>query len=1013
MNRYLFLIFMLCAIATEAYSQVRSISGRVLDTNGEPVIGANITIKGKSGGTISDIDGKFVLQASQNGKETLSVSFIGMTSQEVTLTNAKFYEIILKEDAHQLEQVVVVGYGTMKKSDLTGSVESIKADELNMGAATNMSQMLQGRIPGLYVSSHNQDPGATNEIMLRGVGSLSGSSDPLIVVDGFPASDASILNTINPNDIEQIDVLKDASATAIYGSRGANGVVIVTTKKGKKAEKLSVTFGTKLSMNVIGRKVDVLNSDEYIRFYYDLAHDSSYALNLPNAYQGNPYPYPLESLGKVANTDWQKELTKNQRITQDYNLSLSGGSNTLSYRVSFNYYDGNGIVGPYNYNRFNTLSKIAYQKKNFGFNVDLAYTKENKNVAKNSYLNALKFTPTVPRYDEKGNLSTFPVAAVSWYKNPFFLEDNVDKTTETNSTRFLVSANYSPIKGLKIEGKVGYERKFYEAFSYENATSYSEDTGGITTSNTSNLNLDAIATYINNWKKNNFNVMIATNYQTYRGRGLSASGKDFSSPIIRYYAMQSVSDKLKRDMSSYWNERVNQSFLSRIAYDYDNRYYLTVNYRLDGASQFGKNNKRGHFPSVAAAWRISNEKFYSKNSYINNLKLKLGYGLSGNANVPSGRSQGLLEYVPAYLGGSMNNGISWSGGYFPNPDLHWEGSKTLNIGVEMGAKHFGFDVNLYRKYSYDLLIDRPLPVETGYSQITLNKGELLNYGVEAKLNGYFGFLSGKLYWNPSIWFAYNHNTLEKFDGSKVPTLAVWEDKDMLGYAGLMQEGNPMGSIFGYDYLGVWQENEAAEAAVYGALPGDPKFLDRGTTLPDGTVIAGPDGVIDDADKRFLGKTYPSVTLGFSNTLQYKGWSLNFMLDGVFDREAVNYNRLYLLNPSIVKYGNLGKEVLERWTPDRPNTDVPSLTRTLDKNLATSTFCIEDASFIRLREVTLAYQHKFKNNSFINGCKVYVTGTNLFTISNYSGLNPDITGLDSNWNLQPIPRSFLLGINLNF
>lgn len=1012
MNK-LFLILLFETLAMEMFSQNCSIAGRILDVAGEPIIGANVVVKGKQGGTISDIDGKFALQVSCNEKNILLVSFIGMVSKEVPVGKADFYEVVLKEDTQMLEQVVVVGYGTMKKSDLTGSVESVDANQLTMGTATNTSQMLQGRVPGLYISSHNQDPGATGDIMLRGVSSLSASSEPLIVLDGFPASDSSILNTINPNDIEQIDVLKDASATAIYGSRGANGVIIVTTKKGEKAEKLSVTFGTKLSMNVIGRKVDVLGSNEYIRFYYDLAHDPDFALNFPTGHNGNYYPYPLESLGKVANTDWQKELTKNQQITQDYNLSLSGGTNAVSYRVSLNYYDGNGIVGPYDYQRFNVLSKISYQKDKFGFNADFSYTKENKNAAKNSYVNALKFAPTVTRYDENGKLSAFPIASMSWYKNPFFLEDNVDKTDEGNSIRLLASVNYSPVKGVKLEGRVGYERKFNEAFSYENATSYSEDTGGIVTGNTMNLNLDAIATYVNSWKKHNFNVMAATNYQTFRGRGLSASGKKFSSSIIRYYAMQSVSDKLKRDMSSYWNERVNQSFLSRISYDYANRYYLTINYRLDGASQFGKDSKWGHFPSVALAWRINNEEFYNDNSYINNLKLKLGYGLSGNANVPSGRSQGMLTYVPAFLGGDMNNGISWSGGYYPNPDLHWEGSRTLNLGIEMGGKHFGLDVNLYRKYSYDLLIDRPLPVETGYEKITLNKGELLNYGIEAKVNGYINFLGGKLYWNPSIWFAYNHNTLKKFDGSKVLTMAVWQDKEMLGYAGLMQEGDPMGSLFGYDYLGVWQQDEAAEAAVYGALPGDPKFLDRATKLPNGEIADGPDGVIDDADKRFLGKTFPSLTAGFSNTLQYKGWSLNIMFDGVFDREAVNYNRLYLLNPSVVKYGNLGTEVLERWTPDRPNTQIPSLTRTLDKNLATSTFCIEDASFIRLREVTLGYQHSLKGNSFIRGYKVYITGTNLLTISDYSGLNPDITGIDSEWNLQPIPRNFLLGINLNF
>ena len=1012
MKRILFLILMHCIAIGYAFPQSKTITGLVLDGTGQPVIGANVVVKGRTEGTITDLDGKFTLKVNQSKGALIQVSFVGMVTKEIPLTGATNYQVTLEDDTHTLEQVVVVGYGTVKKSDLTGSVESIKAEKLNMGGATNVAQMLQGRVAGLYISSHNQDPGTTTDIMLRGVGSLSGSSQPLIVVDGFPASDASILNTINPSDIEQMDVLKDASATAIYGARGANGVIIVTTKKGKKGEKISIDYGTKLSMETVGRKVDVMNSEEYIRYYYDLAHDADYALNLPDGYEGKKYPYPLGAIGTVADTDWQRELTKRNRITQDHNLSISGGSESLSYRVSFNYYDGNGIVGPYDYSRFNMMSKIAYQKNRFAFSADLSYTKENSNTAKNSYLNALRFAPTMGRYDDAGALTLFPVSSVEWFNNPFYNEENIDSSSEVNTTRFFVTGSYEILKGLKIEGRVGYERKFNEAFSYQNETSFSQDTGGVTNGNTANLSIDAIATYVNSWNKHNFSVMAATNYQTFRSRGASLSGQGFSSSTIRYYSMGAVSDKLNRDMSSYWNESVNQSFLSRMTYDYDNRYYLTFNYRLDGASQFGDNNKLGHFPSVAVAWKINNEKFFGDH-YINNLKLKLGYGLSGNANVPAGRSQALISYIPVYLGSTIKNGITWNGGYYPNPDLHWEGAKTFNVGLEVGGKHFSVDVNAYQKRSYDLLIDRPLPVESGYGQITLNKGELLNYGIETKVDGYLNFLGGKLYWNPSFWLAYNHNSLEKFDGSKVPTLEVWEDKTSMGYAGMMQEGYSMGSLFGYDYLGVWQQNEAAEAAVYGARPGDPKFLDRKTVKPDGTIVDGPDGVIDDADKRYMGSTYPTITLGFSSTLKYKEWSLSFMLDGVLNRKAVNYNRLYMLNPQIVPYGNLSREALQRWTPDRPNTDIPSFTRSVDKNLVASTFCIDDASFCRLREVTLAYQHEFSPKFFIRNLRVFVTGTNLATITSYKGLNPDITGLDTTWNLQPIPRTYLLGINLMF
>lgn len=1011
MKKILFLIaFVLSASLSAAQSRV--VSGVVTDSKGAPIIGVSIVVKGTTIGITSDEAGAYKLNV-PSAASTLVFSYLGYSTREVEVRDRTQIDVRLEEDAQHLEQVVVVGYGVTKKSDLTGSVETIKADKLTMGAATNAAQMLRGRIPGLYINSHNQDPGTTADVMLRGVGSLSGGTQPLVVVDGFPSNDMSVLNTINPNDIEQMDILKDASATAIYGSRGANGVIIVTTKSGQRGGKLHIDYGGKFSTQTLARKIDVMNSEEYIRYYYDLAHDADFSLSFPAGNDGNMYPYPLESIGKVADTDWQKELTKKIRLTHDHNLSLSGGTENLAYRVSLNYYDGQGVVSPYDYRRLNSAAKLNYKKNRFAFSVDLAYTKENTDNVKNDFINAIRFAPTVDKFGEDGKLSLFPIGNMDWYNNPFYNEYNTENISEQHSTRMFYTASYELLPGLKVEARVGYEHKSKESYVYENEKKSSLDYGGIWTDSYTNMNVDAMLTYIKSFGgKHNLNFMAATNYQEFRNRGASMDGNGFSSPLIKYYAMSAIADKLNRNIDSYWNDRVNQSVLARLSYDYDNRYYLTVNYRLDGASQFGDDNKWGHFPSVALAWRINNEKFFHSD-YITNLKLKVGYGLSGNANVPSGRSQALISYVPVYMGDQVLNGVSWSGGYIPNPNLRWEGAETLNAGIEFSGKHFSLDLNAYRKYSYDLLIDRPVPVESGYNKITLNKGELVNYGIEAKVEGFFTFLNGNLSWTPSFWFAYNHNRVQNFDGSKIQTLDVWDDKTLYGYAGLLQEGYAMGAIFGYDYAGVWQQNEAAEAAVYGAKPGDPKFLDTKTSKADGTVTDGPDGVIDEADKRYLGSIHPAVTLGFGSTLRYKNWSLSFMLDGVVNKKVVNYNRLYLLNPSSVSYGNLSREALDRWTPDHPNTNIPSFTGGVDKNLVTSTFCVEDATFFRLSEVTLAYQYNFKNSKFMRGFRVYLTGTNLATMTNYSGLNPDVSGIDAIYNLQPIPRTYLLGVNLMF
>lgn len=997
---------------TAKASDTFKLEGVVVDNAGEPLIGVTIRNETNHTGTMTDIDGKFVMSV-QKGN-ILAFSYIGYLAKKVKITDQTTLKIVMDEDAQKLDEVVVIGYGTAKKSDLTGAVESIKADKLTQGSATNAMQMLQGRVAGLYINSHNQDPGSTNTTLLRGVGSLSGNSEPLVVVDGLPLSDMGVLNTISPANIEQIDVLKDASATAIYGSRGANGVIIITTKSGNVG-KVTVDYGSKLSIEQVGRTVDMMNSEEYIRFYYDLAHDKDYGYGYPQGYEGNFYPYPLEAIGTVANTDWQKELTKKTPLTHEHNLSVSGGNEVLNYRVSGSYYDGNSIVSPYDYKRFNVDSKLSYHKGKISFMVNMAYTNEKTNKNKNSYQNAIHFAPTCGKFDEDGNLTKFPVASVNWYENPFLNEWDTENFSEASTTRLGGNISYEILPGLKVEGRAGFERRYYEEYYYQEKR-YSRDQGKIAQSNNMNMNFDLLLTYANSFGKNNINALAGINYQKFRNRGNEMSGEGFSSPQIKYYQMNNILEKNNREISSFWNDKALSSYIVRLNYSFDERYLITANFRVDGATQFAPKNKWGYFPSIAAAWRINQEKFYHCD-FFHTMKLKLGYGLAGNANIPIGRSQALLAYVPVYTGGVTENGVTWNGGYFPNPDLKWEGVRTTNLGFELGSRYFWIEVNGYYKKSYDLLMDRSKPVETGYSKITLNKGELVNYGIEARIDGYFNFLGNDLRWTPSITVSYNYNEITKFDHDKVWTAEVWgvgKRNALMGYAGCNQEGYPVGALFGYKYLGVWQENERETAARYGAKPGEPKFLDHATSDGSGQKTAdGADGRIDDADRVYLGSSYPKVMATFNNTITYKDWSLSFMFDGVFDKKAVNYNRLALIDPTPVEYGNLSREALKRWTPDYPDTDIPSLTSPVDSKLAVSTFCIEDASFVRLREVTLSWQHDFPAKCFLKKIRVYLTGNNLATFTKYKGLNPDIWGVDNSWNLAPITRSYVLGFNLTF
>ena len=988
------------------------VKGIVVDNNGEPLVGVGINIGSNKIGTATDLNGRFSLQV--NRGDELHFHYVGFLTKKVKVESHEPIRVIMDVDFQNLEEVVVVGYGTTKKKDLTGSIESIRAEELSNAAVPNAMQLLQGKVAGLYINSSNQDPGSSNIVLLRGVGSLAGSSEPLVVVDGLPINDMAILNTIASETIEQIDVLKDASATAIYGSRGANGVIIITTTSGK-AERLSVNYGAKFSLETIGRTVDMMNSEEYIRFYYDLAHDKDFSYGFEPGYNGENYPYPLEAIGTLADTDWQREVTRNP-LTQEHNLTLSGGNESLKYRISGNYYDGSSIVGPYDYKRYNFDSKITYNRNKFSFIAGISYTKEDSNKTKNSYENAIHFAPTAGKFDPlTGELSTFPISSMGWYQNPFQNEYDTDNFSETSTTRLSGVATYEIIPGLKLEGRAGFERRYYEEYYYQAGRWGDLDQGSIDHSNNMNLNLDLLLHYDKNFGKHGVNATAGLNYQTFRNRGNRMYGEGFSAAQIKYYQMSNVLEKKDIDISSFWNEKVISSYLVRGNYSYDDRYLLTANFRVDGATQFSEKHKWGYFPSVAFAWKINNEDFF-RSDFFNNVKFKLGYGLAGNANIPSGRSQSLLAYVPVYTGGVTENGITWSGGYFPNPDLKWEGSRTLNAGFELGSRFFWIDLNGYYKASYDLLIDRTKPVETGYSKVTLNKGEVQNIGVELRIHGYLSFLNDKLKWNPSLTVSYNQNRINEFDNDIVWNMEVYGTgkRALMGYAGSNREGYPVGALFGYEYLGVWQQNEAAEAAEYGAKPGDPKFKDNATSDDSGRAISNePDKKIDDADRVYLGSSYPPFMASFNNSLSFGDWSLNIMIDGVGGKKAVNYNRFALMDPVTLNYGNLSREALRRWTPDNPNTDIPSLSGPLDSKLALSTFCIEDASFIRLREVTLAWQHDIAKNIFIKNIRVYLTGTNLATLTGYRGLNPDVWGVDNSWNLYPITRSFILGVNLTF
>ena len=982
--------------------QSNIVKGKIVDASGQSLPGVNIVEKGTNNGTSTDFDGSFTLKLI-NKDAILIVSYIGFNTKQVVVKGQANLSIVLEAEAFSLNEVVMVGYSKVKKSDLTGAVTSVKPSELNQAGVSNAAQMLQGRVAGLYVNSANQNPGATPNFLLRGVSSLQdGAGQPLIVIDGFPMEDASILNTLNPDDIAQMDVLKDASATAIYGARGANGVIIVTTKNGSKGSKIQVDYRSQISTQTVAKTVDMMNGDQYARFYLDYTNDPT------SIYGPNETPHQYSEIGRLANTNWQNELINRSNLIQDHSLAISGGFDNVKYRFSTGYYSGLGVISPSSYKRYNVAAKISLTKGKFNLDTDFNLTNEKKNNVTNSYDNALTYSPSVPVYDENGELSAHASSRLSWLSNPLFNKIGSEDFTETNTTRVKIGVGYEILDGLRIEADGGITQRNPENFTqtlklWPGSTSTYDTEASLRYDDQRTLYGDAFLRYNKVFnKKHNLKLLLGGTVYHYRTRYIGNGSADFPYSNIGYYNINAGLQL--RTLNSGWTERKTLSSLFRGEYNYDQKYYVTATVRRDGATQFGQNRKWGIFPSVSFAYRIDQEDYFKNNvNFLNTLKLRVGYGEAGNDNIPSFRTQSLLNFVPTNLGAGTTSAIAIVGNYRANPDLRWEVTRTLNLGLEFGNKKWFAQVDWYNKRATDVLIDRNLPAESGPSLVTINKGVMDNKGIEAKFNLYLDFFNGKLKWSPGIWMARNKNKIVDFNGDSLPLGGIWINRTNFGNIANRQEGYSTQPRVGYDYIGVWQTSEATEAATYNAIPGDPKFKDMNN-----------DSMIDEKDKKFLGDANPIYTAGFVNKFNYKNFELSFFFEGVFDKTVVNANRIRLMFPTLQFGRNLMTQALDRWTPTHPSNDVPSLTNnqsTIEK-LATSNWTMQDASFIRLRDVSLSYSFKLKNSSF-KSLKVFGSVSNLITISKYGGINPDVNGIDSDYNLNPYTRTVALGVSTSF
>ena len=974
------------------FAQQITVQGVVKDQTGETVIGASVMEKGTTNGTITGIDGDFSLNMSPNG--TLVVSFVGYKTQEVQVKGQKQLQVVLSEDAEMLDEVVVIGYGTMKKSDLTGAVSSIGNKDIKDSPVSNLGQAIQGKISGVQIVDAGK-PGDNVSIKIRGLGSIN-NCDPLVVIDGVPTDLG--LSSLNMADVERLDVLKDASATAIYGSRGANGVVMITTKRGTEGKgKLAVSanYSFQNATNV----PSLLNAAHYAELSNDMMVNSG---RNPNPEWANP-----SELG--AGTDWVDELLRTG-VMQNYTVSYSGGNEKSHYYVSGGFLDQSGIVKSVNYRRFTFQSNSDAQVlKWLKFSNNITFSADTKKSGSYNIGDALKALPIYPVKNEDGSWSG-PDGNSEWYgstRNP--IGPTELNKSQTDGYNFLanLTAELTFTKWLKFKSTFGYDAKFWfiDNFTpkYNWKPTPTEETSRYKSDNKS-------FTYL--WDNYFlFDHTFAEKHRVGLMAGMSAqwNTNDYLNAQKNVFMFDNVHEMDNGEemyaIGGNETEWVLLSYMARVNYSYEDRYLLTATIRRDGSSRFGKKHRWGTFPSVSVAWRASQEKWFPKNDYINDLKVRAGYGVTG-----SQASVGNYSYLASYntsvypFGISSGNQTALVSSTLANPYIHWEEVAQTNIGFDASLFNsrvmFSFDA--YLKETRDMLVKASIPITSGFEDTTTtytNAGKVRNQGIEMSLHTIN--LTGELGWETNLTATYNKNKIKDLN-SDVP---YYINQINNSYVTMLAKDYPINVFYGYVTDGIFQnQSEVNTHAVQpGAEPGDIRFRDLNN-----------DGVINDSDRTVIGNPNPSWLFSMNNSLSYKGFELSVFLQGIAGNKIYNANNID--NTGMAAAYNQTTDVLKRWQGEGTSNSMPrAVFGDPNQNTRVSDRFVENGSYLRLKNITLSYTFpkQWLQKAQIENARLSLSCENVATITGYSGFDPEvgINGIDQN--RYPISRTFSLGLNFNF
>lgn len=974
------------------FAQQITVQGVVKDQTGETVIGASVMEKGTTNGTITGIDGDFSLNMSPNG--TLVVSFVGYKTQEVQVKGQKQLQVVLSEDAEMLDEVVVIGYGTMKKSDLTGAVSSIGNKDIKDSPVSNLGQAIQGKISGVQIVDAGK-PGDNVSIKIRGLGSIN-NCDPLVVIDGVPTDLG--LSSLNMADVERLDVLKDASATAIYGSRGANGVVMITTKRGTEGKgKLAVSanYSFQNATNV----PSLLNAAQYAELSNDMMVNSG---RNPNPEWANP-----SELG--AGTDWMDELLRTG-VMQNYTVSYSGGNEKSHYYVSGGFLDQSGIVKSVNYRRFTFQSNSDAQVlKWLKFSNNITFSADTKKSGSYNIGDALKALPIYPVKNEDGSWSG-PDGNSEWYgstRNP--IGPTELNKSQTDGYNFLanLTAELTFTKWLKFKSTFGYDAKFWfiDNFTpkYNWKPTPTEETSRYKSDNKS-------FTYL--WDNYFlFDHTFAEKHRVGLMAGMSAqwNTNDYLNAQKNVFMFDNVHEMDNGEemyaIGGNETEWALLSYMARVNYSYEDRYLLTATIRRDGSSRFGKKHRWGTFPSVSVAWRASQEKWFPKNDYINDLKVRAGYGVTG-----SQASVGNYSYLASYntsvypFGISSGNQTALVSSTLANPYIHWEEVAQTNIGFDASLFNsrvmFSFDA--YLKETRDMLVKASIPITSGFEDTTTtytNAGKVRNQGIEMSLHTIN--LTGELGWETNLTATYNKNKNKDLN-SDVP---YYINQINNSYVTMLAKDYPINVFYGYVTDGIFQnQSEVNTHAVQpGAEPGDIRFRDLNN-----------DGVINDSDRTVIGNPNPSWLFSMNNSLSYKGFELSVFLQGIAGNKIYNANNID--NTGMAAAYNQTTDVLKRWQGEGTSNSMPrAVFGDPNQNTRVSDRFVENGSYLRLKNITLSYTFpkQWLQKAQIENARLSLSCENVATITGYSGFDPEvgINGIDQN--RYPISRTFSLGLNFNF